>query len=304
MTVIVPKRHPNVEHRRVPLSESRADLQVQRGLYTVQRGEKFAIPVDRLSAPKIYLNRSLWRQDDQGRVFRPGVKMEPTNWTFPDKAKVWLAEHVHEDIPYWIYMLTMGHDVHTSTHGDLWAKHYHRNWVNPFNPELLDAPLDVSEAGQSAATIALRRMVAGSQGFVEDCGWVSGGKVVNDHIVQQTGAYADAAGSGDSAAWNDYNEHEVGTDATAEDRDQSALIATSGIALTAGTQVDNGAGTNDSSYTTVATITADATETWEEEGVFETPGDVLMDRSTTGGQSVNSSDQVQYTYTITTNSEA
>ncbi|KKL24278.1 hypothetical protein LCGC14_2416890, partial [marine sediment metagenome] len=52
-------------------------------------------------------------------------------------------------------------------------------------------------------------------------------------------------------------------------------------------------------------ITADATETWEEEGLFNnTAGAALMDRSLTGGQAVNSSDQVEYTYELTKNPEA
>jgi hypothetical protein len=56
--------------------------------------------------------------------------------------------------------------------------------------------------------------------------------------------------------------------------------------------------------TTVATITADATETWEEHGVFSTGTDTLLDRSLTSGQSVTSSDTVEYTYVLTVNPEA
>jgi len=139
-------------------------------------------------------------------------------------------------------------------------------------------------------------------GFIEDCGWLSGAKVTKAFVNVEVGALTDAAGTGEAAEFNDFNEHEVGTDATAEANTQTALIATSGIALQAGTQVDNGG--DPPTYTSVATITADVTETWQEHGVFSTTVDTLLDRSLTGGQSVNLSDQVQYTYTVTVNPEA
>ena len=94
----------------------------------------------------------------------------------------------------------------------------------------------------------------------------------------------------------------MGTSATAENNDQTALLVSSGIALAAGTQVDDAG--DPPTYTTVATITADATETWEEHGCFSTGTDSLFDRNLTGGQSVNSSDTVQYTLTETINPEA
>ena len=72
------------------------------------------------------------------------------------------------------------------------------------------------------------------------------------------------------------------------------------IALVAGTQVDDGG--DPPTYTSVATITADATETWEEHGMVSTTTDSLFDRNLTSGQSVNSSD-TQYTLVETVNPE-
>jgi hypothetical protein len=112
----------------------------------------------------------------------------------------------------------------------------------------------------------------------------------------------DSGGAGQAAEFNDFNEHEVGTSSQAESNNDTALIGTSSIALVAGSQVDDGG--DPPTYTTVATIQADATETWEEHGVFSSGTDSLLDRSLTGGQSVASSDQVQYTYTLTVNPEA
>ena len=118
----------------------------------------------------------------------------------------------------------------------------------------------------------------------------------------QVGAMVDSGGAGEAAEFNDFNEHEVGTNATAPANTDTALNTTSGIALVAGTQVDDGG--DPPTYTSVATITADTTETWQEHGLFSTGTDSLYDRNTTGGQSVNNSDTVQYTLVETVNHEA
>ena len=105
--------------------------------------------------------------------------------------------------------------------------------------------------------------------------------------------------SATGSEYADFDHAEVGTSSAAEANTQTALTTTSGIARVAGTPTDV-----DPIYRSVATITADATETWEEHGLFNnTTGVAMMDRSLTGGQAVNSSDQVEYTYEITKNAE-
>lgn len=291
------KRHPTRPFARVPLDERGYETQKQRGLYTVQRGVPLAIPVDRLDTPRVYLNRDLWRQDAQGRVFRPGTQLTEPHVAWVERFRAWLARE-HPDWLYQLNLWTLGHDVHVSLRGNLYARHWHRGWVNPFDPERSDEPLSL----ESAHFGGHMPWMEGAQGFIEDCGWLSGGKITKAYVNVQTGALADAAGTGEAAEYNDFNEHEVGTGATAEANTETALVTSSGIALQAGTQVDDGG--DPPTYTTVATITADVTETWEEHGVFSTTTDTLMDRSLTGGQSVNLNDQVQYTYTSTQNPEA
>jgi hypothetical protein len=312
----VPTRQPIVPLRRVALDERAKDLSIVRGQFTVQSGERIPIP----SPARTKLWESTVR-DGQTIVHRPGVRFTPYGSSFQRKTLEFLRDRVHHNIPYLYYMATLGHDLHVSTWGNLYARHYHIGWANPFNPEMREAPLDnefvaiqsthfvdhdcdLDECPKSIFGSFERYLnaVRSQWGFVEDLGWLSGNKVTDVFVNVEVGALTDAAGTGEAAEFNDFNEHEVGTNSAAENNNQTALSTSSDIALVAGTQVDDGG--DPPTYTTVATITADAGETWEEHGVFSTTTDSLMDRSLTGGQAVTSSDQVQYTYTLTVNPEA
>lgn len=103
------------------------------------------------------------------------------------------------------------------------------------------------------------------------------------------------------SAFGDYKFHEIGTNNQAEAANDSGLITSSGITPVVGTQVENAANI----YESVATITADATETWQEHGIFNTiaPG-ILMDRNTFGGVAVVNLDTLETTYRITFNAES
>ncbi len=296
--------HPVVPTRAIALTEQQAEMQHQRGLFTVDRGMWLPIPVDHIKRPTVFLNREMWRQDSQGRVFRPGARMTAPETTWQKKTLAFLRDHVHRDIPSLYYRAVLGHDLHVSMYANLYARHFHAGWANPFNPDKIDRPLDPTfkHDCDMGADCPLRSMTMPDAGFIEDCGWLSGNKVTKAFVNVEVGALADAAASGEAAEFNDFNEHEVGTASTAEANTQTALGTSSGIALVAGTQVDSGG--DPPVYTSVATITADTTETWQEHGIFSTSVDTLLDRSLTGGQSVNSSDQVQYTYALTVNPEA
>lgn len=278
----IPSRMPVVPHRRLALTEEQARLQRQRGLYTVHRGEAVPIPFDHHTRPQVFLDRELWRQDSVHGIYRPGVKFHPPGTHVQKRVLTWLRDHVHQDIPYWYYLAVLGHDLHVSTWGDLYAKHWHVGWTNPFNPEQMDEPLDRSQDGLL--------------GFTENLGWLSGGKVSDAFVSEEI----DELVSTTSTEYADFDFHEVGTSTQAENNNDTALIATSGITRVTGTPTDS-----DPIYQNVATITADATESWEEHGLFNnSSGATLMDRSLTGGQSVDSGHQVTYTYQLTKNPEA
>lgn len=295
---MVTARHPSRPTSAVALTERQAEIQHQRGLYTVQRGEPIPIPVDHLKRPTVFLNREMWRQDEQGRVFRPGTRFQAPAMEWQARALAWARDHVHPDIPAMYYRVVLGHDQHISTWGELSARHFHAGWANPFNPEKVDRPIaQYYEHDCDKPFCALRgggRLVV--PGFIEDCGWLSSNKVTTAFRDLEAGYLVT-----DSTEYGDFKYHEVGTDNTAEANSQTALIATTGIARATGTQTNPTAST----YRSVGTITADTTETWQEHGLFNHSTSVtLMDRSLTGGQSVNNLDQVEYTYTLTKNAEA
>lgn len=288
-----PSRHPIVPFRQLALSEERYETQLQRGLYTVERGEPLALPLDHIHRPTVYLNRELWRHDERG-TYRPGVRFEPTRFTFQKKALEWLRDNVHKDIPYWYYLATLGHDLHVSTFADLFAVHWHRGWADPFSGAM-QRPLDPTWETW-VKTHPDWPIPQGALGFVENLGWLSGAKVTDIFVSEEIDELVSTTGT----EYADFDFHEVGTSTQAENNNDTALITTTGIARATGTPTDA-----DPIYQNVGTITADTTETWQEHGLFNnSTGAALMDRSLTGGQSVNSSDQVQYTYQLTKNPEA
>lgn len=310
------KRHPNVPQRAFALTPKLAEVQVSRGLFTVQAGEKLAIPSDRLSEPGHLLSRDLWRNSPEHGVHRPGADFRTPNLNpWQRRALEWLRDHVWEEFPQAVYKLVLGHDLHVSVFGNLYGKHFHSGWANPFNPEQLDEPLDpwaLTHPSQAAvaklhrkiamlqgheaaqAWIETQPKVAIPAGFIENLGWLSGGKVTTAFVSKEVAELVAAA------EYADFDFHEVGTSAAAEANTETALVATSGIARATGTPTDA-----DPIYQNVGTVTADATETWEEHGLFNnSTGPTLMDRSLTGGQSVSSGNSVQYTYQLTKNAEA
>lgn len=309
------KRHPVVPFRRVALDEATHERQVKRGLFTSEKGEPLAIPVDKLSDPSTFLDRSMWRQSPGGRVYRPGARSGPPRTNWQRKMLELGNKYLSPNFSAHYYYAVLGHDLHVSTFGDLYGRHWHRGWVNPFDPDRRDAPLDpgfttlidthyVSHEcdlpmcpaqtwPNSADLIAL---ASRQWGFVEDLGWLSGAKVTDAFVSETIDELVSAA----SSEFADFDSHEVGTSSAAEDNSHTALQTTSGIARAAGTPTDS-----DPIYQSVATVTADATETWEEHGIFNnTTGAAMMDRNLTGGQAVDSLDEVEYTYQLTLNEEA
>lgn len=289
----VPKRHPIVPERSQALSEEQHGIQIKKGLYTRQGGAPFALPVDDMKKPRVFLNKDMWRLDPVHGVYRPGVRFQPFRMGIQKKVLEFLRDRVNSNIPYWYYMATLGHDLHVGTWGELYAKQWHHDWANPFNPEELVGPLDPTyETADHPGYLKSLRLV----GFVENLGMLSSGKVTDAFVSEEIAELVSAA----SSEYADYDFHEVGLGTTAENNNDTAIETTTGIARATGSPTDS-----DPIYQNVGTVTADATETWEEWGLFNNLTSVsLMDRSLTGGQAVNSSDQVQYTYQLTKNPEA
>lgn len=207
---------------------------------------------------------------------RGKVKFKVTrNVPIQQRTLRWLREHVDERIPRLYYKLVLGHDAHVTMFGRLYIRVMKAGtnvWINPYTGKEALTPVLVSEG---LVTTTFR-----------------------DDIVD---ALDDDAGSGQLATFNDYKYHEVGTDNTAESNAHTALQATSGISRVSGTQAQPSSNV----YESVATITADATETWQEHGIFNASSSgQLMDRSVFTGIAVESSDQVEFTYQITFTAES
>lgn len=293
------RRHAKRPLSRFPLSEKLHALQLSRGRFTMERGERLAIPSDRQDEPGTLQGRKLWRRDKEGRVFRPGTRFDNGNSGWQRRALEFARDHIHQDIPAMYYRTVLGHDLHVSMWGDLYARHWHNGWVNPFDPDDRHAPLDrdfTTLIATHPEMASLLPQLRNLNGFVEDCGWLASAKVTDAFVSEEI----DELVSTTSTEYADFDFQEVGTSAQAENNNDTALITTSGITRVAGTPTDS-----DPIYQNVGTITADATETWEEWGLFNNiSGVALMDRALTGGQAVNSSDQVEYTYQLTKAPEA
>ena len=180
-----------------------------------------------------------------------------------------LRDNVHPGIPRAWYKLATGHDQHVVLYATLEAVHYHATERDP---------------------------ITGQMGWYEDLGVVSQGKVTTafrDFLSNQLRT--------DTTELGDFKFHEVGTSAAAEANTQTALTTTTGIARVTGTQAGSAP-----DYVSVATVTADTTETWQEHGIFsQVTGGTMMDRSLISPTvSVVASDTVQFTYTLTMAAEA
>ncbi len=313
-TLIGSKRHPRVAHRRVPLTERQRELQLQRGLWATERGERLALPVDRLSDRTVFLDRKLWRRTPGLGVHRPGVKAGPPVTHWQRRVLTFLRDHVDESIPSRWYYLVLGHDVHVSVRGDLHAQHWHRGWADPFTGEQEEAPdpsfgtlrrthwvdhecrLETCPAQALGPWETALSLLGSEGGFVEHCGWLSGGKVTDAFVSEEV----DELFSATASEYADFDFHEVGTSTQAENNNDTALIVSSGIARATGTPTDA-----DPIYRNAGTITGDATEIWEEHLLSNNlTGPSALDRSLTGGQAVNAADQVTYTHSLTKNPEA
>lgn len=230
-------------------------------------------PVGTLSVVRPKPPRGLVRDDEYGhyRAERAGLLLHnQTRSVWRQSLLAWLRDHVNAGIPRAYYRAVLGHDLHLSVFAELFVRHFHATEPDPFT---------------------------GRIGWWENVGRVSSGKVTTafrdfeiDQLIAETTAYGD------------FKFHEVGTSTAAEANTQTALTTTTGIARVTGTQVEAAA----DQYQSVATVTADTTETWGEHGIFNaSTSGTMMDRSLISPTvAVVASDTVQFTYTLTKNAEA
>ena len=191
---------------------------------------------------------------------------QPTAAPWQAKLLTWLRDSVHPSIPRKYYGLVLGHDLHLAVWAELYVRHFH--------------------AEPHINTI----------GWWEDVGRVSQAKV--------TTAFRDFEAANlvaEQVSYGDFKFHEAGTSAAAEANTQTGLTTTTGIARVAGNQTNPSLFT----YQTVAVVTADTAETWQEHGIFnQASGGVMMDRSLiTPTVSVQPGDSVEFTYILTKSAE-
>lgn len=298
MTVLAPTRTPVVPNRRTPLGEAQRAIQIQKGLYIVERGVPLALPLDDLKTPNVFMGQDFWRRTGIA-THRKGARPEPFGFAFQRKFLEWANKNISPEFSYRYYLATLGHDIHVSMRGDLYGNHWHIGWADPFTKEAVQTYDPTGETlWKTHPELAeyCKNTLPGERGFSEALGWLCGAKVTDAFVSEEVDELVSTTGT----EFADFDFHEVGTSSTAENNDHTALQTTSGIARATGTPTDA-----DPIYRNVGTVTADATETWEEHGIFNnSSGAAMMDRNLTGGQSVVSSDQVQYTYELTLAPEA
>ncbi len=227
------------------------------------------------SAPAMESPAGLVRDDELGHYYKDRkhyLLHNKKRSLWRHNALAWFRDHIWEGIPRLYYNLVLGHDLHISTYAELYVRHYHATEPDPFTGEM---------------------------GWWENVGLVSRGKVTTefrDFEVDQLQA--------EDSSYGDFKFHRPGTSAQAESNGDTGLIADAGLEAT-GTQTE---GATADIYKSVATVTADATETWQEHSIANLTGvggGELMDRSLISPTvSVVSSDTVEFTYEITKNAEA
>ena len=108
----------------------------------------------------------------------------------------------------------------------------------------------------------------------------------------------------ETSEWGDFKFHRPGLTATGEANTDTVLASDAGLTAT-GTQ---GEGSSSDIYKSVATVTADTSETWNEHVINSQTGaggGKLMDRTAfTPTVSVVNLDTVEFTYELTVNAEA
>ena len=106
----------------------------------------------------------------------------------------------------------------------------------------------------------------------------------------------------EATAFGDFKFHDSGIGTTAEDKTQTALVTPWGGARTTGSQIE---GASAHIYKSVATTTYNATKAITEHGLFNiAAAGIMMDRHNFAAINVVDTNQIEWTYNLTINSEA
>ena len=106
----------------------------------------------------------------------------------------------------------------------------------------------------------------------------------------------------EATAFGDFKFHDSGIGTTAEDKTQTALVTPWGGARTTGSQIE---GASAHIYKSVATTTYNATKAITEHGLFNiAAAGIMMDRHVFSAINVVDTNQIEWTYNLTINSEA
>lgn len=268
----------------------------------------------------LYRNRD-WRPDRQ-----PQQKLLRT------VGKIW------PDGPRTIKKVLLGHDMHMTLWGQLYVRQFHyfqrdpfvfssqptfnqqsyRHWEGVdrrFQGHLsrgidkhdalaraLGWPLESAEEhyGKIVSREGLVRAWELAHGWWEDYGLLSEGLVTTAFRDYLAGNFVT-----DLTSIGDFKFHRPGTNGAAESNAHTALQTDAGLEAT-GNQTNPTAST----YQSVATVTADTTETWQEHSIRNATGaagGTMLDRSQMTGSpasvSVVNLDTCEFTYVLTVNAE-
>jgi hypothetical protein len=251
----------------------------------------------------------------------------------PQQGLLRLVDRVRPGLSRRVKQVVLGHDAHVSLWAELYIRHFHHGWRDPFvggppvdgqalehwqrvdrrfQRELERFPPEQALAialGWPVESAALHfDQVVGrggrvraeelARGWWEDVGLVSQGLVTTafrDFLAAQLVT--------DSSAIGDFKFHRPGTSNTAENNTHTGLQTDAGLEATGNQTNPSG-----STYQSVGTVTADSSETWQEHSIRNATGasgGTMLDRSLISPTvAVVNLDTVEFTYVLTVNAEA
>jgi hypothetical protein len=231
----------------------------------------------------------------------------PSPWQ--PQVLAWLRDHVNRKIPRLYYKAVLGHDLHVSTYGLLWARYFHAGRPDPFTGELTQRIVryHADSLPQDGDFQEVRRFLSRQgDGFVEvlRAGWWEQiGLISEDKVTIAFRDFEVDQLQVETSVYGDYKFHRPGTSGAAEANTETALVIDAGLEAT-GTQTESAA----DKYRSVATVTADTTETWAEHSVRNATGaagGTMMDRNLISPTvAVVNLDTVEFTFDLTKTAEA
>ena len=241
---------------------------------------------------------------DRAHVLQHNYHPDP----WQPKALAWLRDHVHRGIPRAYYKAVLGHDVHISTYGLLFVRYFHAGRADPFTGELKlamvryhEGSLPVDGNYQEVA----RAVHPNGDVFVDvlRVGWWENiGLVSEDKVTTAFRNFEVDQLQVETAVYGDYKFQRPGTSGAAEANTETALVLDAGLEAT-GTQTETAADV----YSSVASVTADTTETWAEHRIGNVTGvgATMMDRNLISPTvAVVNLDTVEFSFSLTKTAEA